>query len=234
MGTDFRFGRNLIRTLFEYYRVTGIIPANILAPPPIAHTEPEKKPQRRKSRSRSRSQPRSKGKKGNLKSEKSQQEPAMTPSGDKVEAHDKEMSRGSRLEHTSSTDSTRMNDKTVVQLSQLTREARRESSESSGEETYSNEQFSGGTHSFGRSNKRHSVSAAHLQQVPLTTATGEPSGPSDSEPEQSPGGRNVRVKRKSVEVRNQIRAKTATYKTFDFSTINSIPSNYCKSLKLIN
>lgn len=64
MSTDFRLGRNIVRTFFEYFRVTGTIPMSTTGATPSGagqNQESEKKRAvRRKSRSRSRSRPKSK------------------------------------------------------------------------------------------------------------------------------------------------------------------------------
>lgn len=62
MKTDYRLGRNIARTYLDYYRATGVIPANVPAPV-AASPEPRMRPKSSYSPSvRPRSRPRTRGK----------------------------------------------------------------------------------------------------------------------------------------------------------------------------
>ncbi|CAG7659348.1 unnamed protein product [Allacma fusca] len=225
----FRLGRNVARTLFEYYKVTGIIPANILTAPGISGPPETEKKGGRKSRSRSRSQPRT------LKSQKSKTEPekgkgvlgrASESKPKKKESLEEEKERIERKNSRRSISQ----EKAVVQLAELTLERKNESTDSSDESTHNDPQPNKQRYEQNRSErvgatwteledeqdgdvpKDKSKKSSSRNQPPLRTNSKECPTP----------GRDPKPKRKSIETRNQIRARTAAYKTFDFSQIHNV------------
>lgn len=114
---DFRLGRNIVRTFFEYFRVTGCIPVQVATTTP-GGGGPSQNPDsdkkrivRRKSRSRSRSRPKS----------KETGEKACSPTQKTQISNDKKGEAGG-LTSQSSLSKEDTPERTVVKLNQLTTE----------------------------------------------------------------------------------------------------------------